>query len=48
MTRLGNPTSWTNRRGNPIGYAYDSDGRITRKTYADGSHVTTPTTAEAT
>ncbi|MGD8450865.1 MAG: RHS repeat-associated core domain-containing protein [Phycisphaerae bacterium] len=44
----GNPACWTNRRGNDtpgdpndhvICYDYDADGRLTGKTYADGSQA---------
>jgi RHS repeat-associated protein len=37
---LGNPVTWTNRRGRPIDFTVDSAGRITSKTFADGSTVT--------
>ena len=45
---LGQPTAWTNRRGNAtpgdpndhvVANDYDSDGLLLSKTYADGSHV---------
>jgi len=36
---VGNPETWTNRRNTPSGYACDVDGKLTRKDYADGSHV---------
>ena len=32
---LGNPDSWTNRRGSAIGYEYDADGRLTAKVLAN-------------
>jgi len=35
----GNPTSWTNRRGSPISYEYNSDGYIAAKIYKDGSRA---------
>ena len=44
----GNPVTWTNRRGNAtpgdpndhqLVFAYDTNGRVTTKTYADGSYV---------
>ena len=38
-TSPGDPHSWTNRRGVPIKYEYDSSGRLVSKVYADGSRA---------
>jgi RHS repeat-associated protein len=35
----GNPTLWTNRRGNAVAFTYDDAGRITEKTFQDGSRL---------
>ena len=32
---MGNPDSWTNRRGSVIGYEYDADGRLIAKVFAN-------------
>ena len=36
---LGNPDSWTNRRGSAIGYEYDADGRLTAKVFPGGERT---------
>ena len=48
MMRSAIPTTLTNRRGDPITYHYDTSGRFTSETFADGTQMTYHYDAEAT